>query len=134
MMFDPPDYPYKELVDTYIPNNSLLSSEATKQENSNVSPSHGSLLVNNTEKQLLQLQSNDSKRHFSIENSIFSENTNINQNLGLFNSQSDVFFSSEPRLLDENTVNQFLLPLQESKELKVINMAPTRKNFLVNFN
>ncbi|CAH0678832.1 unnamed protein product [Chilo suppressalis] len=129
MMFDPPDYPYKELTDhlkdNYDADDLLFNSvshDADKIDNLSISNSElvavTEQLISNVENDLLY-QSNDSGRYFNIEN---MNNLNLNthnienSNEQLCLVQSDNIFFYEPTLLDDNTVNQFLLPLQNSSD------------------
>lgn len=118
MMFDPPDYPYKELSETYDPDDLLFTNDPTESNetlsNVNKNPSDVTTILNTVESQI-SFHSNDSGRFFNIENSsFFQENSNREPNTELYIIQSDNIFNYEPTLLDENTVNQFLLPLQDS--------------------
>lgn len=118
MMFDPPDYPYKELSETYDPDDLLFANDGVTNETlSNVhkSPSDVTTILNTVDNQL-SFHSNDSGRFFNVENTNFFQenNTNMHPNTELYIVQSDNLFNYEPTLLDENTVNQFLLPLQNS--------------------
>ncbi|CAH0594216.1 unnamed protein product [Chrysodeixis includens] len=118
MMFDPPDYPYKELSETYDPDDLLFTNDTVTNETlSNVhkSPSDVTTILNTVDNQL-SFHSNDSGRFFNVENTNFFQenNTNMHPNTELYIVQSDNLFNYEPTLLDENTVNQFLLPLQDS--------------------
>ncbi|XP_026315135.1 zinc finger protein 2 homolog [Hyposmocoma kahamanoa] len=123
MMFDPPDFPYKELCDTlrdqYDTDDLLLTHDTT----------HGDLVSSNkslaevTEQMItsvenqLSFHSNDNGRFFNVENNSFLDTNSSTQNTELYIVQpSDNLFNYEPNLLDENTVNQFLLPLQNSSE------------------
>ncbi|CAB3245886.1 unnamed protein product [Arctia plantaginis] len=113
MMFDPPDYPFKELSETYdlLFNND--SENSGQQSSSNINVTDTLLTVNSVENQLA-FNSNDSGRFFNVDNSsLFQDNTPTVQNTELYIVQSDNLFNFEPLLLDENTVNQFLLPLQD---------------------
>ncbi|XP_075982609.1 uncharacterized protein LOC142980901 [Anticarsia gemmatalis] len=127
MMFDPPDYPYKELSETYdlLFNNDVENNG--QHSNFNKNTPEATTAVSNVENQL-SFNSNDSGRFFSIENtSLFQEsNTNLQQNTELYIVQSDSLFNFEPTLLDENTVNQFLLPLQDAtdKPKEIENSGP----------
>lgn len=116
-MFDPPDYPYRELSETY---DLLFNNDADhngQQSSFNKNPTDMSALVNNVESQL-SFNSNDSGRFFNIESSSYFQeiSSNVQQNTELYIVQSDNLFNFEPTLLDENTVNQFLLPLQDTSE------------------
>lgn len=127
MMFDPPDFPYKELCDTlrdqYDTDDLLLSNDST----------HGDLVSSNkslaevTEQMItsvenqLSFHSNDNGRFFNVENNSFLDTNSSTQNTELYIVQpSDNLFNYEPNLLDENTVNQFLLPLQNSSEINKV--------------
>lgn len=128
MMFDPPDFPYKELCDTlrdqYDTDDLLLTHDTT----------HGDLVSSNkslaevTEQMItsvenqLSFHSNDNGRFFNVENNSFLDTNSSTQNTELYIVQpSDNLFNYEPNLLDENTVNQFLLPLQNSSENNKVN-------------
>lgn len=133
MMFDPPDFPYKELCDTlrdqYDTDDLLLTNETT---HSDLVSSNKSLaevteqMITSVENQL-SFHSNDNGRFFNVENNSFLDTNGGTQNTELYIVQpSDNLFNYEPNLLDENTVNQFLLPLQNSSENnKVIEIAIT---------
>nr|XP_049704614.1 zinc finger protein ZFP2 [Helicoverpa armigera] len=119
MMFDPPDYPYKELSETYDPDDLIFSTDADPNgtlTNDNKNPPDISGIMNTVENQL-SFHSNDSGRFFNVDNTTLFQENNPNlelQNTELYIVQSDNLFNYEPTLLDENTVNQFLLPLQDS--------------------
>ena len=119
MMFDPPDYPYKELTETYDPDDLLFTNDSTESNetvtNTNKTPPDVTAILKTVDSQI-SFHSNDSGRFFSVENpSFFQENSNMEQNTELYIIQSDNnLFNYEPTLLDENTVNQFLLPLQDA--------------------
>lgn len=117
-MFDPPDYPYKELSETYDPDDLLFNNDRETNEplpHINKNPPDVTSIIDNVESQL-SFQSNDSGRFFNVENSSFFQENNLGlqQSTELYIVQSDNLFNYEPTLLDENTVNQFLLPLQDS--------------------
>lgn len=117
-MFDPPDYPYKELSETYGPDDLLFNNDPAdcNEIRTNVikNPTDITAIMNTVESQI-SFHSNDSGRFFNVENSsFFQENSNVEQNTELHIIQSDNLFNYEPTLLDENTVNQFLLPLRDS--------------------
>lgn len=116
MMFDPPDYPFKELSETYdlLFNNDSENNGQQSSLNKNVTDTL--LTVNSVENQL-SFNSNDSGRFFNVDNSsLFQDNTSTVHNAELYIVQSDNLFNFEPLLLDENTVNQFLLPLQDAAD------------------
>ncbi|PZC75000.1 hypothetical protein B5X24_HaOG206825 [Helicoverpa armigera] len=119
MMFDPPDYPYKELSETYDPDDLIFSTDADPNgtlTNDNKNPPDITGIMNTVENQL-SFHSNDSGRFFNVDNTTLFQENNPNlelQNTELYIVQSDNLFNYEPTLLDENTVNQFLLPLQDS--------------------
>ncbi|KAF9411346.1 hypothetical protein HW555_009846 [Spodoptera exigua] len=120
MMFDPPDYPYKELSESYDPDDLLFTNVTDSNEilsSGNKNSQDVTTIMNSVENHLT-FHSNDSGRYFNIENSSFFQENNLNmvQNTELYIVQSDNMFNYEPTLLDENTVNQFLLPLPESSE------------------
>lgn len=130
MMFDPPDYPYKDLSETlrenYGPDDLLFTNVHHESDRvDNFSLSNNELvavteqMISNVENEL-SYQRNDSGRYFNVENSsnlVSNNNANCNEpNRQLFYVQPDSLFNYEPTLLDDNTVNQFLLPLQNSTE------------------
>lgn len=89
-MFNPPDYPYKE---QYGQNDLLFN-------------------IRDTLESLVPLETADNA--FPI--------TNINEAQSfpdMYIVQSDDLFNYEPTLLDDNTVNQFLLPLQGQSDESV---------------
>lgn len=115
-MFDPPDYPFKELSETYdlLFNNDSENNGQQSSLNKNVTDTLPT--VNSVENQL-SFNSNDSGRFFNVDNSsLFQDNTSTVHNAELYIVQSDNLFNFEPLLLDENTVNQFLLPLQDAAD------------------
>ncbi|CAH2230635.1 jg19541 [Pararge aegeria aegeria] len=125
MMFDPPDFPYKEITeslrDHYGPDDLLFTSNAALV---NESMSNDGDLVTVTESIIstvetdLTLNSNVSGRYFNVENGplLCAEEPTSERNPELYVVQSDSFFNYEPTLLDDNTVNQFLLPIQEVED------------------
>lgn len=120
-MFDPPDYPYKELSETYDAHNFLFNND-TNQEISESNNNLDSLPVASSLDNQLLLSSNESGRFFNIDNTTFSQGSDldIQENTGVYVVRTENVFNYEPTLLDENTVNQFLLPVQEcSGEKKV---------------
>ncbi|KAF9809324.1 hypothetical protein SFRURICE_006797, partial [Spodoptera frugiperda] len=118
MMFDPPDYPYKELSETYDPDDLLFTNVTDCNETLTNKNTQDVTTIMNTVENHLTFHSNDSGRFFNVENSSYFQENNLNlvQNTELYIVQSDNLFNYEPTLLDENTVNQFLLPLQGSSE------------------
>ncbi|KAL0819688.1 hypothetical protein ABMA28_007748 [Loxostege sticticalis] len=126
MMFDPPDYPYKELSETLCETDDLLfntvHSDANRVDHLSLINSElvavTEQMISNVENEL-SYQSNDSGRYFNVDNSTYthsSGNPNIDENNGqlCFVQTDNLFNNYEPTLLDDNTVNQFLLPLQAS--------------------
>ncbi|KAI8425082.1 hypothetical protein MSG28_006944 [Choristoneura fumiferana] len=125
MMFDPPDFPYKELSETlrdhYDSEYLLFNVDTTNTD-----------AVSSINKDLAgaadQIISNvgnhidfDTTECLDTGNTPFlgnksTENLNVEQNTELYIVQSDNLLNYEPTLLDENTVNQFLLPLQISSD------------------
>lgn len=106
MMFDPPDYPYKDLSDTY---DELLLSKNTTDVTTNI---EDNILETSNP---ATFQSNDSGRYFNV-NSPFLESGCKDENKVSYVDQQENVLNYEPTLLDEITVNQFLLPLQESSQ------------------
>ncbi|KOB69854.1 Uncharacterized protein OBRU01_16254 [Operophtera brumata] len=106
MMYDPPDYPYKELSDTF---DELLLTKST----CDVPDAAHETTINNVANPL-SFNSNDSGRYFNADNTFLQENSSNIANLSLDEIQSDNLLNYEPTLLDENTVNQFLIPLQDT--------------------
>ncbi|KAM3962552.1 uncharacterized protein ACR2FA_003456 [Aphomia sociella] len=123
MMFDPPDFPYKELADSI--REDYGSDDLIFNTNDHLSDLNKDLvtvteeMISNVENQL-SFHSNDSGRYFNVDNSnIRCSNANTSDtNTQLLIVQTDNLFSYEPTLLDENTVNQFLLPIQNDSENK----------------
>ncbi|CAG9789283.1 unnamed protein product [Diatraea saccharalis] len=128
-MFDPPDYPYKELTDhlkeNYDTDDLLFNNVSDDTERvDNLSIINNELItvteqiISNVENDL-SYHSNDSGRYFNIENLQYLDGNQQNvetNNSHLYFVQPDSIFNYEPTLLDENTVNQFLLPLQNSSD------------------
>ncbi|KAJ2953281.1 hypothetical protein O0L34_g866 [Tuta absoluta] len=124
MMFDPPDFPYKDLSDTlgdhYNPDDLLNSSTSADHITSKSLAEVTEQMITSVENQL-SFQSNDSGRFFNIENAAFldidsTNNTQTTTEHYIVQSTDNLFNNYEPTLLDENTVNQFLLPLQTSTD------------------
>lgn len=123
MMFDPPDYPYKELTeslrDQYGPDDLLFTGN---KEVNDTTPSDRDLVkvtesfISTVETEL-SLNSNIGGRYFNVENaSILDTDQPANEmNSEFYVVQSDSFFNYEPTLLDDSTVNQFLLPVPAEK-------------------
>lgn len=122
-MFDPPDFPYKELCDTlrdqYDTDDLLLTNDTTHTDLVSNNKSLAEVteqMITSVENQL-SFHSNDNGRFFNVENNSFLDTNSSTQNTELYIVQpSDNLFNYEHSLLDENTVNQFLLPLQNSSE------------------
>lgn len=121
MMFDPPDFPYRELSETlreHYSADDLFNNDISTNDNvirleevlSDVTEN-----VKNAENQL-SVHSNNLGRFF-VESTGFGETVseNIEKNTELYVVQPDIFHM-ESTLLDDNIVNQFLLPLQVSSE------------------
>lgn len=122
-MFDPPDFPYKELSDTlrdHYDSDALLLTNNTVAND----PVNNKSLAEVTEQMIFSVEnqlafhSNDSGRYFSLESTSFLDTTaSIEQNAELYIVQpQDSLFNYEPTLLDDNTVNQFLLPLPDGSD------------------
>ncbi|XP_049877870.1 zinc finger protein 888-like [Pectinophora gossypiella] len=126
MMFDPPDYPYKDLTETLRdhldPDDLLLngpgSVDSDASKNLTEVTEH---LIANVESQLPfhLISCNDSGRYFNVDNNALpylddTRNTNVENAEVYIVQPPDNLFNYEPTLLDENTVNQFLLPLKDS--------------------
>lgn len=109
MMFDPPDYPYRELSETF---DELLLNKNTC---SDVPDAAHETIINNISNPL-SFHSNDSGRYFNTDSTFLQENNLLipSNNTSLCVIQSENLLNYEPTLLDENTVNQFLIPLQDS--------------------
>lgn len=109
MMFDPPDYPYKELSETF---DELL---LTKNSTTDVPDAAHETIINNVSIPL-SFHSNDSGRYFNADGAFLQENNSIiaPNYSNLYVIQSENLLNYEPTLLDENTVNQFLIPFQDS--------------------
>ncbi|KAL4715920.1 hypothetical protein ACJJTC_013220 [Scirpophaga incertulas] len=117
MMYDPPDYPYKEFTDNldvnyetdlYNSNNLTLSTELV-----NVTEE----MISSVEKDLLY-HSNDSGRFFNSEDTHRGTNDNSVAHDSFSLGQSENLFNCESTLLDDNLVNQFLLPIKNSEDGK----------------
>lgn len=129
-MFDPPDFPYKELSDTlrdqYDSDALLLTSSTGGNDPATKSLAEVTEQMIFSVENQLAFHSNDSGRYFNLESTSFLDNTttNIEQNSELYIVQpQDSLFNYEPTLLDDNTVNQFLLPLQDNTDSqKVLNI------------
>lgn len=139
MMFDPPDFPYKELSDSlrdpYDPDELLL----TKATGSSDPASHIKSLAEVTEQMIssvenhLSFNSNDSGRYFNLESECLSDN-NMQSNAELYVIQpSDNLLNYEPTLLDESTVNQFLLPLQTASGNNKVDIIDLSSYFKMHF-
>ncbi|XP_032521455.2 zinc finger protein 470-like [Danaus plexippus] len=124
MMFDPPDFPYKELTDTLgdnyssddiFFNNDAMGSELITNDKDLVKVTEA--IISTVENQL-SFNSNISGKSFNVEtvSTLNVAQTRDEQNLELYVVQSENLFNYEPTLLDDNTVNQFLLPIQESSD------------------
>ncbi|XP_034834218.1 zinc finger protein ZFP2-like [Maniola hyperantus] len=123
MMFDPPDFPYKELTeslrdhygsDDLLFTNNTVVNDTISNESDNVKDTESFISTVETE---LSLNSNISGSYFNVENFPLLEVNGTNGlNSELYVVQPDSFFNYEPTLLDDNTVNQFLLPIQVSSE------------------
>lgn len=134
MMFDPPDFPYKELTDSinehYSTDDLLFNNDAVVID----SISNDKDLVKVTEEMIssvenrLPYNSNNAGRAFNIESRSILD---AEQNIGLYVLQSDNSLNYEPTLLDDNTVNQFLLPVQTpSNKEKVIFIIQHKFNLI----
>ncbi|XP_004924491.1 zinc finger protein 28 [Bombyx mori] len=109
MMFDPPDYPYKELAEVYETQSLLFS--GNNETKTLEAPS-----IDTTDNQLT-LESNVSGQYFNVESILVRESENLmEQATECYVVQDDNLFNFESTLLDENTVNQFLLPAKGSTE------------------
>lgn len=108
-MFDPPDYPYKELSEDYgdlLNNNDKISADMTTSSVEDIIPPNPSF------------QLNDSGRYFNVGSSFLDSNSKdkLSNTKEPYVVQSENLLNYEPTLLDEITVNQFLLPLQDSAQ------------------
>ncbi|XP_052756502.1 zinc finger protein 91 isoform X2 [Galleria mellonella] len=123
MMFDPPDFPYKELTDTlkqhYGPDDLIFTTNDPLSDMNKDLVAVTEQMISNVEYQLT-FHSNDVGRHFNIESTSKSlSNADTSEpNTQMFIVQTDNLLNYEPTLLDENTVNQFLLPIQNATENK----------------
>ncbi|XP_048486235.1 zinc finger protein ZFP2 [Plutella xylostella] len=100
MMYDPPDYPYKDLPETLQDTNEdLLFTNACSTFPSNPTPE-----VTKTQSFEPQLP-NHIEQYYSTE--LLPGNGNDNAELLVIQSENLLYY--EPTLLDDNTVNQFLL-------------------------
>lgn len=107
MMFDPPDYPYNELSETF---DELLLNKNTCC----VVPDAAQETIINNVSNSLTFHSNDSGRYFNTDGTFLQENSSNIANISLDVVQCDNLLNYEPTLLDDNTVNQFLIPLQDT--------------------
>ncbi|XP_063367469.1 zinc finger protein 271-like [Cydia amplana] len=119
MMFDPPDFPYKELSDTlrdhYDSDYLLFNSDAVATDSTNINKDLADVADQMLTNVGNQIVFDSTKTLNEGELSFLTSTTNIEQNTELFIVQSDNLLNNfEPTLLDDNTVNQFLLPLQVS--------------------
>ena len=112
-MFDPPDFPYKELTESIKVNydtegviyNDTMVNEVATNERDLVQVTEA--IISSVENQLT-FSSNDNGRFFDVENaSLHIDQGNAELNYVI---ESDNLFNYEPTLLDDNIVNQFLLP------------------------
>nr|XP_026494400.1 zinc finger protein 883-like [Vanessa tameamea] len=118
-MFDPSDFPYKELTESisehYSADDLIFNSDAVVTD----SVLNDKDLVKVTEEIIstvenhLSFNSNNSGRFFNVDNTSILD---IEQNSELYVVQSDNSYNYEPILLDDNIVNQFLLPVQASSD------------------
>ncbi|CAK1583622.1 unnamed protein product [Parnassius mnemosyne] len=121
MMFDPPDFPYRELSETLTDHYGAEDLFSNDISNNDSVMSAGEMPENVTDQIVagidnqLSLHSNNSGRHFNVENASFTDLTaaNLERNTELYVVQPDLL-NLEPTLLDDNIVNQFLLPLNMS--------------------
>ncbi|XP_053613815.1 zinc finger protein 354A-like isoform X1 [Plodia interpunctella] len=129
MMFDPPDFPYKDLGDTlgehYAQDDLMFNCNDQMNDMNKELVTVTEEMISNVENQLI-FQSNDAGRYFNMDSSpTLPKNTNIsNQNTSLYIVQPDHILNFEPTLLDENTVNQFLLPAQSSSNKDAVSNEP----------
>ncbi|CAG4953704.1 unnamed protein product [Parnassius apollo] len=121
MMFDPPDFPYRELSETlrdHYGAEDLFSNDISNNDSvmsvSEIPENVTDQIVAGINSQL-SLHSNHSGRHFNLENASITDfaAANLERNTELYVVQPDLL-NLEPTLLDDNTVNQFLLPLNTS--------------------
>lgn len=109
MMFDPPDFPYRELSET------LREHYSADDLFNDVSTNDNVIRLEEVLSDVTENVKNGEK--FFFESTCFGETVteNIEQNTELYVVQPDIFHM-ESTLLDDNIVNQFLLPLQVSSE------------------
>lgn len=106
-MFDPPDYPYKELSETF---DELLLNKKTC-----IVPDAAQETIINSLSNSLSFHSNDSGRYFNSDSDFVTDNNlNVEHGTNFYAVATENLLSYEPTLLDESTVNQFLIPLQDS--------------------
>lgn len=127
-MFDPPDYPYKDLSDTlraygsdellFENDSTVLSSVRNLEDTSN-----SNLKLHEKEKSFHQ---NNEGRYFTTETITLTNtnaaNTGTNPELLVIQSENNL--NDLPTLLDDNTVNQFLLPVQVNLTEKKVRLTP----------
>lgn len=105
-MFDPPDFPYKDLNETmkehYGPD----------------------LIFSNTESNLFNERADENTP---------PSGTQSLQNPELYIVQTESLFNYEPVLLDDNTVNEFLLPLQITSDSSKVKSKILAKNVLFSY-
>lgn len=122
MMFDPPDFPYKELSETLrdhydsdylLFNVDTTTTDAVSSINKDMAGPADQIISNvGNHIDFDTTECLDTGHTSFLGNS--TTNLNAEQSTELYIVQSDNLLSYEPTLLDENTVNQFLLPLQIS--------------------
>ncbi|XP_059053297.1 zinc finger protein 271-like [Achroia grisella] len=123
MMFDPPDFPYKELTDSlkahYGPDDLIFNTNDHLSDINRDLVTVTEQMITNVENEL-SFHSNDAGKHFNVESTAtrFSNIDIADSNMQMFIVQTDNLINYEPTLLDENTVNQFLLPIQSIAENK----------------
>ncbi|KAG6449938.1 hypothetical protein O3G_MSEX006320 [Manduca sexta] len=110
MMFDPPDYPYRELSEVYESNN-FFNNEShqiiTENKDMDVAT------TSNIQTQLY-FNTNDSGRYFNVDNVFLQGIDDITiPGTEFYVVESENTLNYEPTLLDESTVNEFLLPPPE---------------------
>ncbi|CAH0728343.1 unnamed protein product, partial [Brenthis ino] len=122
MMFDPPDFPFKELTESIkvhygaegVLYNDTMVNDSVTADKDLVKVTEA--IISSVENQLT-FNTNNTGRFFDVENATFHlQQGNAEQNSESYILEPDNLFNYEPTLLDDNIVNQFLLPIQESSE------------------
>lgn len=127
-MFDPPDFPYKELTESIkvhygaeglLYNDTMVNNSVTADKDL-VKVTEA--IISSVENQLT-FNTNNTGRFFDVESAtLHVQQGNAEQNSEPYILEPDNLFNYEPTLLDDNIVNQFFLPIQESSEKNKVNI------------